>query len=74
MTFIYVDILQLWLGGVAVLCVILSILVCCGISSIFGLPYGPLHNILPFLVLGKYSTIPLAYFVNKYSITHYCCR
>eukprot|EP00794_Sanderia_malayensis_P009125 gene9125-10098_t len=43
---------KLWLGSVAVGCVILSIMVSCGISSIFGLPYGPLHNILPFLILG----------------------
>eukprot|EP00795_Rhopilema_esculentum_P004306 gene4306-20508_t len=41
-----------WLALIGVLCVGLAILVSFGLSSAFGFFYGPVHSILPFLILG----------------------
>eukprot|EP00794_Sanderia_malayensis_P008208 gene8208-9088_t len=43
---------KVWLAVIGVLCVGLSILVSFGLSSAFGFFYGPVHSILPFLILG----------------------
>ena len=44
--------LKAWLAVIGVLCVGLAILVAFGLSSAFGFFYGPVHSILPFLMLG----------------------
>jgi len=41
-----------WLAVIGVLCIGLAILVSFGLSSAFGFFYGPVHSILPFLMLG----------------------
>ena len=38
----------------------MAILVAIGLSSAFGVPYGPVNSILPFLLLGMYSYSLLA--------------
>ncbi|XP_077288110.1 NPC intracellular cholesterol transporter 1-like [Arctopsyche grandis] len=40
------------LGSVGLLCVGLALLVSCGICSVIGIPFGPVHNSLPFLLMG----------------------
>ena len=49
--------IQVWLALFGVLSVGLSIRVSVGIASAFGFSYGPLHTLLPFLLLGKYIEI-----------------
>ncbi|XP_032219705.2 patched domain-containing protein 3 [Nematostella vectensis] len=44
--------LKAWLGVAGVICVGLSIGVSFGMSSAFGVFYGPVHSVLPFLLLG----------------------
>lgn len=48
---------QAWLALLGVLCIGLAIGVSFGLSSAFGASYGPVHPLLPFLLLGKIQYI-----------------
>ncbi len=40
------------MSGVGIISVIMGIIVAYGFSSAVGLFFGPMHNVLPFLLLG----------------------
>nr|CAD7398606.1 unnamed protein product [Timema poppensis] len=61
MMFIYVQIIvskfnmvefRFFLGIIGLLSVGMAFVVACGICSLFGIPYGPVHTALPFLLMG----------------------
>jgi Niemann-Pick C1 protein len=43
---------RVYLSGVGIISVIMGIIVAYGFSSAVGLFFGPMHNVLPFLLLG----------------------
>jgi len=45
--------LQLYLSLSGIMTIGLSLLFCYGIAMACGVLYGPIHNIMPFLLLGK---------------------
>jgi len=45
--------LQVWLAAVGIMMVGLSIAVSMGLCAAAGVIYGPVHSILPFLMLGR---------------------
>ena len=45
-----------FLGGIGLFCVFLAIISSYGICSLMGLVFSPMHNIIPFLIMGKTKT------------------
>ena len=43
---------RIYVGMSGILAVIMGIIVCFGLCSAFGLFFGPMHSVLPFLLLG----------------------
>ena len=43
---------RIYAGMCGIIAVIMGIFVCLGLSSAFGLDFGPMHSVLPFLLLG----------------------
>ena len=43
---------QVWLGCIGLFCIVLSFVVAVSLCSLLGVPYGPVHTSLPFLLLG----------------------
>ena len=43
---------QVILGSSGLLCILMAFAVTCGICSLLGISYGPVHTALPFLMLG----------------------
>lgn len=61
MMFIYIQLIlskfswvevRFTLGSVGLLCVGMALLVACGLCSLMGIPFGPVHSSLPFLLMG----------------------
>ena len=50
-TFFY-TLFQIILGSSGLLCILMAFAVACGICSLLGISYGPVHTALPFLLLG----------------------
>lgn len=44
--------IRLWLGCIGLFCIVLSFVVAVALCSLIGVPYGPVHTSLPFLLLG----------------------
>ena len=43
-----------FLAGTGLFCVFLAIIGSYGVCSLFGLVFSPMHNIIPFLIMGRY--------------------
>lgn len=44
--------LQFCLSSIALFCIGAAFIAAIGICSLFGVPYGPVHNSLPFMLMG----------------------
>ena len=50
--FIVFFFIQLWVAVLGIMCIGFTLLVTAGLASYMQLPYGPVHSIIPFLLLG----------------------
>lgn len=55
--------MQVILGSLGLLTIGMSFIVGCGLCSLFGVYYGPVHTSLPFLLMGLGRTI---FYINIY--------
>lgn len=49
---VFLRLSQYWLTSVGLMCVGSAFIIAVGICSLIGIPYGPVHTSLPFLLLG----------------------
>ena len=52
---LYCSFFQLWVAVLGIMCIGFTLVVTTGLASYMQLPYGPVHSIIPFLLLGYYT-------------------
>lgn len=62
---------QIWVAVLGILCIGLTLMATGGLASYLNLPYGPVHSVIPFLLLGNYVLYSVCAWVH--GCMHVCC-